>query len=234
MAQNAPAVASLLGRTAFFSALDDADLRTIAGRMVKAEFRPNAVVFDRGDAGRDVFLVLTGCVRLSVFSAGGRLLSFKHANAGDIFGEIAAQDGGPRTADAVALTRVTAMTLGREQLDRLIVSNPRVARTAIAWLCRRLRDTSEQVLSIALDPVEVRLARYLLSLLAPSDRNGSGGARRTIDPGISQSEIASLIGASRQKVNAALGLLEDAGAIVRSGRRIACDPAALTRIAAPD
>jgi CRP/FNR family cyclic AMP-dependent transcriptional regulator len=234
MAQNAATVAALLGKTAIFGPLAEADQLAVAGRMLKAELRPGQTVFARGDAGHNVYLVVSGSVRLSVFSADGRLLSFKHANAGDIFGEIAALDGRPRTADALALTRVTAMTLAKEQLDRLIESNPRVARAAIAWLCQRLRDTSAQAEAIALHPVEVRLARYLLSRLIPAPAGDSTGGNSTVELGISQGELASLIGASRQKVNAALGLLEGSGALRRAGRRIACDPALLARIASPD
>jgi CRP/FNR family transcriptional regulator, cyclic AMP receptor protein len=239
MAQSTSMTADLLGKTAFFGPLEHADRLAIARQMAKTEFQPNETVFARGDAGRDVYLVVAGCVRLSVFSADGRLLSFKHANPGDVFGEIAALDKGRRSADAVALTSVVAMTLAQDELEKIIVSNPRVAHAAIAWLCRRLRDTSEQVKTIALHPVEVRLARYLLSRLAPFDRDPADGAERcgataTIEPGLSQSEIASLIGASRQKVNAALGFLEQAGAISRKGRRIACDPALLVQIANPD
>jgi CRP/FNR family transcriptional regulator, cyclic AMP receptor protein len=234
MAQNAATVAALLGKTAIFGPLAQADQLAVAGQMLKAELRPGQTVFARGDAGRNVYLVVSGSVRLSVFSADGRLLSFKHANAGDIFGEIAALDGRPRTADALALTRVIAMTLAKEQLDRLIESNPRVARAAIDWLCQRLRDTSAQAEAIALHPVEVRLARYLLSRLIPGPTGDRMGGNSTVELGISQGELASLIGASRQKVNAALGLLEDSGAIRRTGRRIACDPALLARIASPD
>jgi CRP-like cAMP-binding protein len=230
-------IASLLSRTAFFGPLEHADRVAIARQMVKAEFQPNETVFARGDAGREVYLVVAGCVRLSVFSSDGRLLSFKHANAGDVFGEIAALDNGLRTADAVALTHVVAVMLAQEPLDGLIAGNPRVARAAIAWLCRRLRETSEQAETIALHSVEVRLARYLLSRLAPigsADGAATGGVSVTIEPSLSQSEIASLIGASRQKVNAALGFLEETGAISRTGRRIACDPSLLAQIAAPD
>jgi CRP/FNR family transcriptional regulator, cyclic AMP receptor protein len=238
MAQSPTTVATLLGRTAIFGPLGQPDRVAVAGQMLKSELQPGQIVFARGDAGRNVYLVVSGSVRLSVFSADGRLLSFKHANAGDIFGEIAALDGGRRTADAVALTRVVAMTLTKEQLDRLIETNPRVARAAIGWLCQRLRDTSAQAEAIALHPVEVRLARYLLSRMMPapsgSPAAGPSDRKATIDLGISQGELASLIGASRQKVNAALGLLEDAGAVSRMGRRLACDPALLARIATPD
>jgi CRP-like cAMP-binding protein len=229
MAPSSSTVATLLGKTPFFGPLEQGDRAVIARRMLPATFKPGQAVFARGDAGRDVFLVVEGRVRLSVYSADGRLLSFKHASAGDIFGEIAALDGNPRTADAVALTRVVAMTLAQDQLNKLIEGNPRVAHATIAWLCRRLRDTSAQVEAIALYPVEVRLARYLLSRLSPPQ---AGDA--TIELSISQSELASLIGASRQKVNAALGLLEDAGAIARVRRRITCDLAKLMQAADPD
>jgi len=202
--------------------------------MRKATFEPGQTIFTRGDAGIDVYLVVKGRVRLSVYSLDGRLLSFKHAGAGEIFGEIAALDGGARTADAVALTRVDAMTLAQEQLKTLIGTNARVARAAIACLCQRLRDTSEQVEAIALHSVEVRLAQYLLSKLKPRHAGEPPRSGATLDLGMSQSELASLIGASRQKVNAALALLEGAGAIKRAGGRTACNLAKLARIAAPE
>lgn len=234
MAANTATVAALLGKTAIFGALTQTDRLAVAGQMLKTELRSGQTLFARGDAGRAVYLVVSGSVRLSVFSAEGRLLSFKHANAGDIFGEIAALDGRPRTADAVALTRVVVMALAKGQLDRLIETNPRVARATIAWLCQRLRDTSAQAEAIALHPVEVRLARYLLSRLLPAPGGAARDGEAIVELGISQAELASLIGASRQKVNAALGLLEGSGAVRRMGRRIACHPTLLTRMAGPD
>jgi CRP-like cAMP-binding protein len=200
--------------------------------MHRAAFKLGQTIFTRGDAGKDIYLVVEGRVRLSVFSSDGRALSFKHASAGDIFGEIAALDGGPRSADAIALTPLEAMTLAQERLNSLIGTNPRVARAAISYLCLRLRDTSEQVETIALHPIEVRLARFLLAKLKLRDANWSG-AKAPLDLGMSQTELALLIGASRQKVNAALALLEEAGAIKRAGSRLACDAAKLQHIAAP-
>jgi len=234
MAHASSLVAALLSKTALFGSLDRDDRLAVAQHMHKAGFEPGQTIFTRGDAGIDVYLVVKGRVRLSVFSLDGRLLSFKHADAGDIFGEIAALDGGARTADAVALTRVDAMTLAHEQLNKLIATNARVARAAIASLCRRLRDTSEQVEAIALHPVEVRLARFLLSKLNPREAGGLPDSGATLDLGMSQSELASLIGASRQKVNAALALLERSGAIKRVSGRVACNRAKLARVAAAE
>jgi CRP-like cAMP-binding protein len=202
--------------------------------MVRAELEPHQTVFTRGDHGSHVYLVAEGRVRLAVFSPDGRLLSFKHAGVGDVFGEIAALDGGLRSADAVALTRVAVLALAADRLNQLIESNPRVARAAIACLCQRLRETSAQAETIALHAVETRLARYLLARVKPPTVDAPCCDTATVDLSISQSELASLIGASRQKTNAALGLLQDAGAISRRGRAMVCNAQKLAEIASTE
>lgn len=225
-------VAALLGKTALFGSLSLADRLAVADQMRKATFKSGQTVFTRGDTGSDIYLVVEGRVRLSVFSTDGKALAFKHADTGEVFGEIAALDQGPRTADAIALTRVEAMTLARERLTALVDGNPRVAHAAIAFLCLRLRETSEQAEAIALHPIEVRLARFLLTRLKLREADGAG-SKAPLDLGMSQNELALLIGASRQKVNAALTHLEKAGAVKRVGGRLACNTAKLTRIATP-
>jgi CRP-like cAMP-binding protein len=226
--------AVLLGKTALFGPLERDDRVAVARQMRRASFEHGQTIFGRGDDGSDIYLVVKGRVRLSVFSLDGRFLSFKHADAGDIFGEIAALDGGPRTADAIALTRVDAMTLSQERLIKSVEANPRVARAAIAFLCQRLRDTSEQVEAIALHPVEVRLARFLLSRLKLRESGPLPERTAILELAMSQSELASLIGASRQKVNAALALLEGAGAIERTRARLTCHIARLVQIVSPE
>jgi CRP/FNR family transcriptional regulator, cyclic AMP receptor protein len=77
----------------------------------------------------------------------------------------------------------------------------------------------------------MRLARFLLSALK-RQRSDAGTTHSSIELGITQGELALLIGASRQKVNAALHALEGAGAIRRARSRLFCDEAALLRVAA--
>ena len=221
----------MLGRTILFKSLPERDRLLIARQMTPASFGVDQLIFARGDPGNDIYLVLKGRVRLSVFSLDGRMLSFKHAEAGDIFGEIGPLDGGARTADATALTQVEAMSLQRAKLNALLEGNPRVARATIKYLCTRLRETSDLAEGIALHPIEMRLARFLLSALKRQGSDG-GAAQASIELGITQGELALLIGASRQKVNAALNTLEQAGAIRRTRTRLFCDEGSLLRVAA--
>jgi CRP/FNR family transcriptional regulator, cyclic AMP receptor protein len=228
-------VTALLARTDLFSSLEDEDRALVARKMRECHFGAGEQIFGRGDTANGVYLVVEGRVRLSVLSADGRALSFNHATVGTTFGEIATLDGGLRTADATALTAVRAMLLQRSDLLKLIESNVGAARAAIAHVCARLRATSDQVETIALHSIEVRLARFLLTAIglskAPVDRDG----RAVLDIGTSQTELAQLLGASRQKVNAALTAFEETGVMERmSGRQMACKVQELERIAQSD
>jgi len=226
-------IAGLLGSSALFGPLDEADRKSVADRMRRTQFDPRQLIFSRGDPGREVYLVLEGRVRLSVLSADGRELSFAHAAPGHVFGEIAVLDGGERTAGATAISAVKAMVLPQRALLDLIETNPRIAMAAIRFLCARLRDTDLKLESIALHPIEVRLARFFLSLVKTSGASGKGG-KVPLDVGMSQGELALLIGASRPKVNIALTMLEDMGAISKSGQSYSCDPEVLQDVAGVD
>jgi CRP/FNR family cyclic AMP-dependent transcriptional regulator len=222
-------VADLLAKCSLFRSLSKADRAAIAERMRRVDFQPGQIIFSRGDLGREIYLVVHGRVRLSVLTADGRELSFAHAGPGDIFGEIAALDGRERSAGATALTRVQVMSLSHDAIQELIENRPKVAVVAISFLCSRLRETDLRLEAIALYPIEARLARLLLSALR---RERAAAERATIlDLGISQSELALLVGASRSKVNSALTVLEDLAAISRNGTKFSCDIAVLQRIA---
>jgi CRP-like cAMP-binding protein len=227
------AIVELLGRTPLFGSLDEAERRAVADEMREVTFEPSQVIFARGDAGREIYLVVSGRVRLSVLTAEGRELSFAHAEAGAIFGEIAMLDGGPRSADATAVNKVTALSLSKPAFKRLMDTRPLVGEAALRFLCSRLREADQQLEAIALYPIEGRLARFFLAA-ARQKSPGTEEGRVTIELPMSQSELALLIGASRPKVNTALSLLETSGALERSGARIICDLEELQAIAGAD
>jgi CRP-like cAMP-binding protein len=224
------AIVDLLGRTSLFGTLDEAERRAVADEMREVSFDASQVIFARGDQGREIYLVVSGRVRLSVLTAEGRELSFAHAEPGAIFGEIAMLDGGVRSADATAVNKVVALSLSKPAFKRLMETHPHVADAAVRFLCSRIREADQQLEAIALYPIEGRLARFFLAA-ARAKAPGSEEARITIDLPMSQSELALLIGASRPKVNTALSVLEDSGALERSGTRVTCDIEELQAIA---
>jgi CRP-like cAMP-binding protein len=222
-------VAELLSRAPLFQNLSAQELAACAPHFRKVEFGKNELLFGRGDPGDKVYLIADGRVRLAITTEEGRELSFRHAIEGDLIGEVAALDGETRTADATALTPVTAFVLDRKAFDKIRTEHQSISEAVIRFLCRRLRDTSDQLETIALYPLEVRVARLLL--VALGGRTAPPGKRVPLELGFSQSELAFLLGASRPKINAALGALEDAGAVGRTQDRLFCDPDKLAAIA---
>jgi CRP-like cAMP-binding protein len=151
-----------------------------------------------------------------------------------VFGEIAALDGGRRTADATAVTKVKAMALSQNAMLASIAASPALALETIKMLCTRLRDADLQLEAVALHSIEVRLARFLSNQIAARSSLSSGAkkatARVNLKLDMSQTELALLLGASRPKVNAALAMLEAEGVIERNEGELSCDVAELKRI----
>jgi CRP/FNR family cyclic AMP-dependent transcriptional regulator len=225
-------IVGLLAGTELFKTLPAEDLATCAASFNRASFAKGELLFARGDPGKSLYLVLEGQIRLAIATSEGRELSFEIAGAGDLFGEIAVLDGWPRSAEATALIQSTTYTLERSDLHRLRSTRPAISDAIISFLCRRLRDLSDKLESVALYPMDVRLARFLLTALG--NREAPPGRRVPLELHFSQSELAHLLGASRPKMNAALAALEDAGAIGRTLDRLFCDRAKLAQIAKRD
>lgn len=222
----------MLSRTPLFRDQPATVLQAISAAMQEVHFSAGQVLCERGDPGHALYLVTDGRLRISILAADGRELSFAHAVANDIFGEISVLDGSPRSAGATALSDVTAFSLSRSDFNALVDQHGTLARSVIRFLCARLREVSDRLEDIALLPLEARLARFFLNRLASTSGTAAPANGKTrIALGMSQSELALLLGASRPKVNAALMALTDAGAITRAGEAFACDARLLAEVA---
>lgn len=221
-----------LPSSGLFANLDQEERNKIFAEMSLGEFTPGQLIFSRGDVGDSLYIVIEGRIRLSILTTEGRELSFTHATPGDTFGEIAMLDGKTRTADATAIKATKALILRRDAFSRLIRSVPQFTQNLIEMLCGRLRAADMQIEGVALHRIEVRLARYLSELASHQHPDADYDEEfLPVDIGISQTELALLLGASRPKVNTALSLLEDQGAIRRDGAKILCNVESLTDIA---
>ena len=222
-------ILSLLSGTSLFGGLEAEELAACAEAFREKHLGKGQTLFLRGDPGTHLYLVETGRIRLAISTANGRSLSFQIASGGDLFGEIAALDGKERSADATAITDAKLHSLERGAFRELWMTRPALADCVVAFLCRRLRQMTTQFESVALQPLEVRLARYIVAALGA--RDAPRGKRIPLDIGFSQGELSQLLGASRPKVNAAIAALEKAGALKRTLDRLFCDPEKLDGIA---
>jgi CRP-like cAMP-binding protein len=189
----------------------------------RLRYAAGAPLFRRGDPGEGMILVLDGLVRLHLATAAGREMTLGLVGRGEPIGEVALVDGGPRSADATAMTPVTALLLRHADVRPLIAEEPEVALALLQTFAARLRRTTDQVEAVGLLPLQQRLAAALLRLAAVDP---SGLVRQA------QGQIAALVAASRPKVNQALAEFRARGLIepVRAGLRVT-DPAGLKNLA---
>ena len=154
------------------------------------------MLFRKGDTGSELYAVCAGAVRISSPSEQGSDAIFNLIIPGDIFGEIAFLDKGPRTADAVVVETGELMVIERRDFIMLLREYPEVSMRLIEILCSRLRRTSEQVEDIVFLGLPNRLAKVLLHLYRRSSSNETPNTIR-----ITQHEISQMIGASRESTN---------------------------------
>lgn len=187
----------MLQGSPLFRGLPPAVLERITGLAVQRSYRSGAIVFSRGDTGDALYAVVTGTIRISTGSAEGREISLNIMEPGDTFGEIALLDGGTRTATATATVASELVSIRRDHFIGLVEREPKVALELLRLCGERLRWTSGLVEDAALLDASARLAKRLLSLGQLHGQRSTAGLTLRI----SQEDLATFLGVSRQVVN---------------------------------
>ena len=190
-----------------FAGLADEDIRGLMALAKRRTFRSGEVIFHREDPGQVLYVIKEGKVKISLISPDGQEISLVVFGKGECFGEFAILDGLPRSADVVALEKVECYTLQRSDFHNAIMKNPKIAIQIIEVLTRRLRSTDQMVEDLIFLDVYGRVAKKLLELADTHGTKVDDGTR--IDVRLTQQEIASMVGASRESVNKVMGYCTD-------------------------
>lgn len=220
---------AILARHEFFRGMPPGTIDRLARHARPIAYRAGERIFARGDDGRGMMAVVSGSVRIAVAShetATELVLNLIGAN--EVFGELALLDGGPRSADAVAMTNCEVLLLERRDFLAVLADEPAVAVRLLAVLGQRLRRTSEQLQETRFAGAEQRLAKALLALA-----EGPGAdARRDARVLITQRELGHMVGLSRESTNRHLRAWQAAGHVaLEPGACTVRDRAALRRLA---
>ncbi len=191
----------------------------VAHACVWRLYPAGTTILSQDDPTRDVMFVRFGRVRIVQFTPSGREIGFAEVLTGGHFGEIAAIDGGARSATAVAVEdTVTANLPGGEFLS-IMGSAPALGLNVMRAMARIIRSTNLRVNELRSLTAPGRVIHELL-LLAQKFGSGPGGGRVRLDPAPTQSEIASLAGTTRETVARTLSDLEHRGLVHRGGRSL--------------
>lgn len=199
-----------LGRCRLFAGMGEEAIRAMARTLRARRFRRGEVLFHEGDPGDALFVVASGAVKVAVPSEDGEEAILATLRRGDFLGELALLDGAPRSASAVALEATETLALPRDQFLALVATEPAIRDALLASLAGELRRLTTHVAELHFLDLTGRLAARLTRLAEEHGQPLPGGGVR-LDAPLTQSDLAAMIGATRQSVNKLLGEFEADG-----------------------
>jgi len=205
-------------------------LRHVAAAASWRTYHPGGLILDFGDASSEVWFVLEGSVRILVRTPTGRELILADIPAGGMFGEIAAIDGAPRTAGAVALAPSRLCAMPAAAFLDAACSTPAACRALLRHVTGVLRRQSKRLVEREALPVRLRIHAELLRLSRRRrDKDGQlRGDEWVISPPPRHHILAARIGTRREAVSRELAELARNGVIARErGGIVIRQPSAL-------
>jgi CRP/FNR family cyclic AMP-dependent transcriptional regulator len=198
-----------LSRFAFFSAFPGPALAALAVVARWRVFDAGQTVLAAGDQARDVYFIAEGEVRIITRSRSGQEIILNELGPGGFFGEIAAIDGGLRSAGVVALTRARVCIIAAEPFMSFALSTPAASHQVLRLLAGLVREKDARLLELTVLPVRMRLISLLLRIARP---HATGGLM--VSPPRPHHELAARIGTGREVVSRAIGVLQRDGLVV--------------------
>jgi CRP/FNR family cyclic AMP-dependent transcriptional regulator len=203
-------VGELLKGADLFSDLGDEVVTSIVSTTQVVALERNQRLFGEGDLADELYVVQSGRIAIASRSPDGRESVMALMEEGDLFGEFSLFDGQGRSADARALEPSTVVLVPYPPIRALFEDTPTLLWSVVAFLSRRLRATDSALSDAVFLDVTGRTAKRVLELAGDQDE--------FVMP-LTQEELASMVGASRERVNKALAAFVRLGWITQSDRR---------------
>jgi CRP/FNR family cyclic AMP-dependent transcriptional regulator len=197
----------LLDKISLFSDLSESEIQAVTKLAVTRNFPKNTMILCEGDQSDSLYVILSGKVRVFLSDDEGKEVTLNVQSEDEYFGELALLDSAPRSASVVTLEKTRLAVISKPAFEKCMENNPGIPLKISRGLARRLRELSESVRSLALMDVYGRVAHTLLDMAEELD------GKKVIPQKLTQREIASMVGASREMVSRILRDLSIGGYI---------------------
>ena len=196
-----------------FRGLPENKLRALAAKAVMKSVPKNSVVVMEGEFTRSLYVILSGKVKIYLNDENGKELVLDTKGPGEYFGEMVL-DEGPRSASVVTLEPCQFAVISIADFKAVLIAEPEIALHVITNLIRMTRGLNKNVRGLALLDVYGRVARMLLDLAVEQ------GGNHVIPEKLTQQDMASKVGTSREVINRILRDLTTGGYIKMEDRKI--------------
>ncbi|HEY8200826.1 MAG TPA: Crp/Fnr family transcriptional regulator [Actinomycetota bacterium] len=210
--------AALLAASPLLAELEPEALLRLAASARQRIFPQGHFLFRQGEAGDELFAILSGRVRAVRAQEDGSDLVVATLGPPDVFGELALVDGGPRAVSVVALESTRVLTLHRTSVLSLMTGDPGVAQSLLRSTGALVRRTADQAADLAFLDLPSRVAGLLLRMI---DREGAGSPGPvSLDFKTTQSDLAARMGGSRRSINQVLSHFVQGGYVEVDGQSL--------------
>jgi len=209
--------ASYLKQTRLFGELDPDALARLADRAIERTYKKGQLIFYQGDPAEALFIVIEGRVKVVVVNEAGDEMLLVTLQPLDVFGEVALIDGEPRSASAETLEQTRVLVLTRTTFLEALRENPAMTESLLRSLGGVLRRLTEQTADLVFLDLHGRVAKLLVSMAEKNETTEEGAE---LDLQLTQSDLASMVGGSRQSVNQILKSFERRGYVELHGRKL--------------
>jgi CRP/FNR family transcriptional regulator, cyclic AMP receptor protein len=210
-------VAAALQRTAIFGGLRDSALRELAEVCLQRTYRRDQFLWYQGDPGDYLVVIVQGLVKVTVTSRWGDEMLLATHGPSEVVGELSVIDGGVRSASVVALKPTIGIVIGRTSLIPFMQRSPELLDVLLRSMGALIRRLTERATDLVFLDLAARVAKLLLR---EADEGGGEEHQGPIDLGLTQTELAQMVGASRPAVNRVLQSLAARGLISIDGHKI--------------
>lgn len=211
------AVGNSLARNALFEGFGAEELRQIERACVWRKCRAGDEILTRDSLSRDIIFVVSGEVRVVNFSLTGREVAYAEVKEGGYFGELAAIDGAPRSANVVAHTDCLFASLSPAAFRAVLKKHPDVAVQVLEKLARIIRICDDRIMDLATLGAHQRVYRELAKLIIEDPVRAKSWL---IYPTPTQAMIASRASTTRETVARVMGQLTNAGILERKTKTL--------------
>jgi len=200
-----------------FSDMNTEERNGIAKMCRGHRYQANELIVSYLDNTGDVFFIVSGIVRVTIYSKSGKEITFRDIPAGHMFGELSAIDGKPRSAHVIALDKSSIVFVSTDVFWELLSDYPDFARKTLIYLANLVRLLSDRVVEFSTLGVKNRIHAELLRLGRDGECNGNSVV---ICPAPTHSEIANRVSTHREAVTREMGILTGQGIIRKKGKSL--------------
>ena len=208
---------ALLKQIPLFGTFQPADHEQLADLLRRRNLKKGDVLFRKGDEGTALYIIIKGRMKITVPSNLGDEITLAILSPGNFFGEMALLDSLPRSADATAVEETLLYVLNRSDFLSFLIHNENAVRSILYALSSRLRKTDDFLTEVCFLNISARLARRLLEMSESLIHENKPGSSMELK--LTQKDLASLLGTTRETINRELKILRDRG-IVSTSRNL--------------